>query len=438
MNILFFSTNSNNFNGDAWVYTNFPTCRQQLDQFCQNHPDYNVTVATQLPGLFLVDTICNEISEKSEKVHYEIIPTDDENEAADFLAHLKPDLAVAMSFWLAPYDWLSIKDSMIAEILEKKGIQTLYNSVKSSLICFDKFQTHHFLKQHGFNTTETLYINHELFFKTRKEIKTNVYKEAIIHQLKNFPYPAIIKDPTGLSSYNADVVNNAEEAEKIILSKRTNSDRIMEQYVQGDHFGAEIYGQPGKYYVLDPFILSLNKYGITCPKQSVKLGPVTHPKFKVCQLKSELTRLSQLMEFNGIAQVDLVFDGISWFIVDINPRLSGETNTYSASQNRLIFDMLLFPEPPQLKYVMNIKLPILEKSLLQELFSLDFVKSIKQMENKEAKQNRETGYCEMLIGSTSTLDQLMSHLEFLKKNYPQIIEPIFYANAIKMAEKIKV
>ena len=120
MNILFFSTNSNHFNGDAWVYTNFPTCRQQLDQFCQNHPDYNVTVATQLPGLFLVDTICNEISEKSEKVHYEIIPTDDENEAADFLAHLKPDLAVAMSFWLAPYDWLSIKDSMIAEILEKK------------------------------------------------------------------------------------------------------------------------------------------------------------------------------------------------------------------------------------------------------------------------------------------------------------------------------
>ena len=144
------------------------------------------------------------------------------------------------------------------------------------------------------------------------------------------------------------------------------------------------------------------------------------------------------MEFKGIAQVDLVFDGSSWFIVDINPRLSGETNTYSASQNRLIFDMLLFPEPPQLKYVMNIKLPILEKSLLQELFSLDFVKSIKQMENKEAKQNRETGYCEMLIGSTSTLDQLMFHLEFLKKNYPQIIEPIFYANAIKMAEKIKV
>ena len=71
---------------------------------------------------------------------------------------------------------------------------------------------------------------------------------------------------------------------------------------------------------------------------------------------------------------------------------------------------------------MNIKLPILEKSLLQELFSLDFVKSIKQMENKEAKQNRETGYCEMLIGSTSTLDQLMSHLEFLKKNFSLFLE----------------
>ena len=438
MNVLFFSTNSNNFDGNSWAFTNFPLCSAQFEKFCSLHPDMKVTVATQIPGLFLIDTEGNEISSKCPAVNYQVITADDTEETADFLFSFHPDIAVSMSFWLAPYDWLSIKDSMIAEILEKKGIQTLYNSVKSSLICFDKFQTHHFLKQHGFNTTETLYIKHELFFKTRKEIKTNVYKEAIIHQLKNFPYPAIIKDPTGLSSYNADVVNNAEEAEKIILSKRTNSDRIMEQYVQGDHFGAEIYGQPGKYYVLDPFILSLNKYGITCPKQSVKLGPVTHPKFKVCQLKSELTRLSQLMEFKGIAQVDLVFDGSSWFIVDINPRLSGETNTYSASQNRLIFDMLLFPEPSQLKYVMNIKLPILEKSLLQELFSLDFVKSIKQMENKEAKQNRETGYCEMLIGSTSTLDQLMSHLEFLKKNYPQIIEPIFYANAIKMAEKIKV
>lgn len=437
MNVLFFSTNSNNFDGNSWAFTNFPLCSAQFEKFCSLHPDMKVTVATQIPGLFLIDTEGNEISSKCPAVNYQVITADDTEETADFLFSFHPDIAVSMSFWLAPYDWLSIKDSMIAECLEKKGVKVLYNSVKSSMICFDKFQTHNFLKQHGFNTTETLYINHELFFKMRKEVKTNVYKEAVLHQLKNFPYPAIIKDPVGLSSYGADVVHSYEEAEKIILSKRTNSDRIVEQYIKGEHFGSEIYGSEGDYIVLDPFILSLNKYGITCPKQSVKLGPVRSEKFKVKELKSELARLSKLMDFSGISQADLVFDGEKWFIVDINPRLSGETSTYAASLDRLIFDLILFPEDKPLKYVMNIKFPILPKERLEKLYSHDFVISIRQMENRDAKQNREAGYCEMLIGRFDTLDELMEKLEFLKSNYSDIVEPIFYRNALSMAEKIR-
>lgn len=437
MNVLFFSTNSNNYDGNSWVFTNFPKCSEQLEDFCRFHPDFNITVATQLPGLFLVDSTGNKISSKCNKVNYQLIESDNADEIAELLFSFSPDIVVSMSFWLAPYDWLSIKDSIVAEKLEKKGVKVLYNSVKSSMICFDKYQTHNFLKQNSFNTTETLYINHELFFKTRKEVKTNVYREAILHQLHNFPFPAIIKDPVGLSSYGADVVKNYEEAEKIILSKRTNSDRIIEQYIKGEHFGSEIYGSNGNYIVLDPFILSLNKYGITCPKQSVKLGPVSSPKFKVQELKSELIRLSKLLDFSGISQVDLVFDGNKWFIVDINPRLSGETSTYSASLNRLIFDMILFPEERELKYVMNIKFPILSQEKLKELYDLDFVISIKQMENKDAKQNREAGYCEMLVGRFDTLDELMKKLEFLKNNYADIVEPIFYRNALAMADKIR-
>ena len=56
-----------------------------------------------------------------------------------YILKYKPDFAIAMSFWVNPYDWLTVNDALVADELEKTGIRTVCNSVETGLICFDKY-----------------------------------------------------------------------------------------------------------------------------------------------------------------------------------------------------------------------------------------------------------------------------------------------------------
>ena len=438
MKILFYSTNANVFNGEDWNYLTWPSVKSQFDLLCSKNPQNEYIVLTQMPGLFLVDSEGASVSEKSESVSYGFFENDSTDDIVEKIASYFPDLAVALSFWLAPFDWLCIKDSIIGEKLKKRGIKSLSNPSETSLISFDKSLTHNFLKANGFNVKRAVYVNHELFFKIKKEIKENVYRLCILHEIEKMTFPVVVKDTTGLSSFAMDVCSSFEEVQRLLLSKRNNSDRIVEEYIQGLHFGSEIYGTPGNYRIMPPFILSLNKYGITSPKQSIKIGPVTDPAYKIDELKQELNRLAELMQFSGIAQTDLVFDGQKWYIVDINPRLSGISGTYSVSTGKSIFELVLDPEYPEFNCAMNFKFPILTKPQLEELKKLPFTKAIRQFENKAAKQDREVGYCEIIFGTTKKIQELEQYLDYLKEHFPSIVEPLFYERGKELFKMLTV
>ncbi|MCR5495499.1 MAG: ATP-grasp domain-containing protein [Treponema sp.] len=440
MKILFYSTNSNVFNGSDWNYFTYPSVKDQFDNYCSKHPENEYIVLTQLPGLFLLDVKDSSIEKKSSFVKYELLQDDNIDAIVEKIASFSPDLVIAFSFWLAPFDWLCLKDSVIGEKLKARGIKTLANPSETSLISFDKNLTHNFLKEHGFNVKKAVYVNHELFFKSKKEIKENVYKTAILYEISKMHYPIVVKDTTGLSSFAMDVCHSYQEAEKLLLSKRNNSDRLVEEYIQGLHFGTEIYGSQGSYRIMPPFLLSLNKYGITSPKQSIKIGPVSSSAFKIEELNKELERLANLMNFSGIAQTDLVFDGKNWFIVDINPRLSGISGTYSVSSGKSIFELVLDKEYPKTECALNFKFPLLTEEQIESIKKLPFTKAIRQFENKAAKQDREVGYCEVIFGSTKKIQELEGYLDYLNENFPQIVEPLFYSRGkelFRMLEKIE-
>ena len=168
MKILFYSTNANVFNGEDWNYLTWPSVKSQFDLLCSKNPQNEYIVLTQMPGLFLIDSEGASVSEKSESVSYGFFENDNADDIVEKIASYSPDLAVALSFWLAPFDWLCIKDSIIGEKLKKRGINTFSNPSETSLISFDKSLTHNFLKANGFNVKRAVYVNHELFFKIKK------------------------------------------------------------------------------------------------------------------------------------------------------------------------------------------------------------------------------------------------------------------------------
>ena len=455
MRILFYSTSSNHYDGSLISSRSLPHWKESWQALAESHPQDKFIIASQLPAMFLFDLESSEISEKAPDIEYHLIQSTKEKEIALELSELKPDIALALSFYVTPYDWLPIKDAMTADYLRSMGIKSICHETESALICFDKWRTHLFLEKCGINCAKALYMHHELFINggNRRELKSNVYRDALFHQLKKMNFPLIIKDTTGLSSFGADVVNNMEEARGILKSKKTSSDRIIEEMIAGDQFGTEIYGFKGNYTILPPFKFSVNHYGITSPKQSVKAGPfleenpLHNQKYKLTQLKQMLLKLANDLNLNGIAQVDLVFDGEKWFVIEINPRLSGMSTSYAVSAGKffseMIYDNLIegnFSQKDSSQKenlsqrekenlsqkensshkeerflpCVNIKVPLMTEDMLKELYNEKCVFFVNQIENKAAKQLREGGYCEVILRA-ETKDELSLALEKIKE-----------------------
>lgn len=85
---------------------------------------------------------------------------------------------------------------------------------------------------------------------------------------------------------------------------------------------------------------------------------------------------------------------------------------------------------------MSLKFPILEADVLQKLSSMSFVKHVTQTVNDQAKQNREHGYCEVVL-TAETFAQLRENLITLDKEFSAFMEKSFFNTAMKLFECLK-
>ena len=253
MRIVFYSTNSNNYRKGSVVFGMNPNCFQQFECLRKKFPEYEFFVVAEPPAMFLLDE--ESIEEKS--------TSGEEIEVfAQRILDLSPDMAIAVTYWTQPFDWMGIKDSLVGEFLEGKGVRTIYHPVRTSEICFDKWQTHQFLEENGFNCAKGVYVHHQMFWaeRNRNMVVQNVYREAIFSSIKKLKFPVVIKDVYGLSSYGMYVVQTFEQAKCLLLSRKNNGDRIVEEFLSGNSYGLEIYGSEGTYVVTPPLINSVNQF----------------------------------------------------------------------------------------------------------------------------------------------------------------------------------
>ena len=412
MRIVFYSTNSNVFDENTFKITVMPSNTSAFKEFCVSHPEHEFFCVTQKPGMFLPELTGSHGDGALPNVQYLPLETDTDTFTEAVLA-LKPDLAIAMTFWIEPYDWLPVSDAIVGEKLKSAGVRTLSHSVQTALVCFDKWRMHNEMARLGFEVAAAVFCDHDLYFcaGSNKEVIRNVYKESVMSQIKKLRLPLIIKDTTGLSSYGMTVVHTYGEAAGYLNSKRNNSNRLIEEFITGRQFGLEIYGEPGNYTVLPPFEFSVNQYGITSPKQSVKYGP--------CELtdtlRNMMLKLAEGLELCSAAQVDLILDenGV-WHIIEVNPRLSGMSYTYASMLGISVFELMyrtsvntvVEPESTVVEpvettadfgHVLNLKLPLMSESQMTEILKVPGVRLLNQTNDLAAKQEREKGFCECII-----------------------------------------
>lgn len=411
MTIVFYSSNTNKFDSNTFLYTYKPSCKLAWEAVAQKYPKIRFVLIAQLPSVLLLDSNC-ATAPTIDGVDLQILPAT--ATISNFVEAIKkqaPDIAVSASYWQNPFDWLPINDSIIAEKLSVFGISTLSHSAQTAYTCMNKWFTHQELQKKGFVVPKALYFEWELFFAERRVpiIEQNAYKEYFLNSLSKLKFPVVIKDISGVSSYGMDVARTFDEAVHFIKSKRSNCNKIIEEYVSGTQFGVEIFSTQKKHFFTMPFIFSVNKYGLTSPKQSVKIGPLTKtPKITLLQnlqLKRMLKKLAKNFDFKGVTQVDLVLQNNKWHIIEINPRLSGMTASNATAVGlsvpelltKLALGTLSKNDFKKTKTVCNLKFNLQPPENLAKLSDSKNVLYFCQVENKAAKQIRESGYLEVVF-----------------------------------------
>ena len=444
MRIVFYCTNSNVFAPEDLEQFHFPTRRDDFEKLERLFPEHEFFIVAQLPAPFLVDldsctsggSLAPSAASSSVGTHPhagtpKIYLSQTTGQLTETILQLHPDLAIAATFWAPPFDWLGLQDSLTAEELRKNNIPVLSHSADTQMECFDKYRTRQVLERLNLPVPPAVYVHHELFWceRGRREITSNVYKNYLQQKIEQLPYPVVVKDTQGLSSYGMEVSVSPKQVFHYLKSGKTTSDRLVEQYLQGLTFGTEIYSANKRHTVMPPFLFSLNRYGITSPKRSIKAGPVSaadFPQLHLDRLQSMLTLLAEHLNLNGITQVDLIFSNDEWYIIDINPRISGMTQTYAAAMDMSVPELLarlalqkdFVPPPP--KAAVNFKIEALDPKLCTSLSKEHAVSCINLHHNLAARQEREKGYCE-LIATAASIPELLAELENLSQKNPESI-----------------
>lgn len=471
MCVVFYSSCSNHFDPKIVHIKTMPSWAQEWGRVAAAFPQHKFVIATMLPAMFLLDYDKDGVLRPDDGIERVALKGGGAKEIAQEILELRPDIAVAASFWITPYDWLGLEDAMVADILRGQGVKVVSHSAAAQAICFDKKSASDFLRANGFSCAKSVYVDYELFWAERKksEVCHNVYREYVFRQIERLSFPVIIKDTVGLSSYGMEVVHTAGAVKNYLESKKFNSNRLVEEFLDGPQFGTEVHvtkraDGAASVDVFPPLLYSVNQYGICSPKQSVKLGPLALSRYKCDELKSELERLARLLDFEGIAQVDLVFHKDKWHIIEINPRLSGSSAAIALIKGKTLPRILtdfalaaagqggeskncgdekvsacassaikkdgLWKERPPL--YLNIKFPNLTPEQMEALYALPYVHYLCQTDNDAAKQRREMGFCEILIGGSPQPNDLLLQLKEIEEKFPKIIEPAFFDTAEKM------
>ena len=196
------------------------------------------------------------------------------------------------------------------------GVLPVVPSPEINDICFDKYRTYLFLKDHGFNTPKT-YIDLE---KALRDLDAD-----------ELAFPLIVKPRRGSASYNLFRARNVKELDVFF---NYAPDMLLQEMIAGQEYGFDICNN------FQGQVLSV------VPKRKITMRSGETDQAETCNTSSLIElglRLGKELGHIGPLDVDLFVQGSKTFILELNPRFGGGyplSHLAGADFPHLIFKMI--------------------------------------------------------------------------------------------------
>lgn len=273
--------------------------------------------------LFYTDGICNS----------ELFPGEFEKVAEDIgadalsqkIIEWEADVVISISL----PDNNAHRDSYIKELLETKHrIPVIMHPIKTTTLLSNKWETNQWLKRKGYKVPNSILVYGDLLSK--RTVTYVSYIQSILSQVKDFQGPYFIKPLWDSMSTGVKKINNIDELENFIYKEKIQYDFVIEEQVTGGLFGLEVVGHNGEYFC-QPLVKKCNDTTDSLvPFDHVRFGPYVMNQNVNQALQKDFIEISKNLDICGSVEFEFIGNETGFYIIEINPRVSGMTNLSSA------------------------------------------------------------------------------------------------------------
>jgi D-alanine-D-alanine ligase-like ATP-grasp enzyme len=232
----------------------------------------------------------------------------------------------------------ALRDATVKELLDAQGVPTVMTPLRSTLTLCDKWETKQLLVRAGLDTPRGVKVDSDLL--AGRGVAVPAYADALRASAARIGHPLLSKPLWDSTSMGIRALSDAAALEAYLADPPEVS-AVIEECVVGALCSVDIVGEPGAYRVLpvcwtgtagtEPvFTFADLRWCGPRPRADADFAPVA----------AGLVALCEDLGVQGSVNVDMIYTGSRYVVLEINPRIGGATTLSCAASGTNTFSAL--------------------------------------------------------------------------------------------------
>ncbi|QES51754.1 hypothetical protein DEJ50_31775 [Streptomyces venezuelae] len=232
----------------------------------------------------------------------------------------------------------ALRDATVKELLEAEGVPTVMTPLAATALLSDKWETKQLLIRSGLDVPRGIRADSDLL--AGRGLPVPAYGDALRAGAARIGYPLLSKPLWDSTSMGIRALPDAAALDAYLLDPPPVS-AVIEECISGDLCSVDIVGEPGAYRVL-PVCWT----GTAGPEPVFTFaglrwcGPRPEADAAFRPVAARLVTLCEALGVRGSVNVDMIYSGGRYAVLEINPRIGGATTLSCAASGSNTFTAL--------------------------------------------------------------------------------------------------